>query len=128
MQADQQEAYKRSMFRALVYKVGTVNMGICCKCCTRSFKKKGIPDAMTYTRKIYMASLGLMACQVLLCLVIAIIEGNFILGKDVITSAEILHELKVVEIPMAAAGAVISMGVIYCLIVNNRLMQSVSDK
>jgi hypothetical protein len=61
MKADQQETYKRSMFRALVYKVGIVDMGICCSCCKRSFKKKGIPDAISYTKKMYMSTLGLMA-------------------------------------------------------------------
>jgi uncharacterized membrane protein SpoIIM required for sporulation len=122
MKEDQQEHYKKSMFRALVYKVGTIDMGICFSCCKRSFKKKGIADAMAFTRKMYMATLGLMACQVVLVLITAIIDANFIFGKEAITAQEILHELKAIEIPMACLGFVFSLGVIYCLIVNNRLM------
>jgi hypothetical protein len=110
------------MFRSLVYKVGTVDMGICCSCCQRSFKKKSIADAMAYTRRMYMATLGLMACQVVLCLITAIIDANFILSKETITADDILHELKAIEIPIACLDVVFSLGVIYCLIVNNRLM------
>jgi hypothetical protein len=62
MKSDQQEVYKRSMFRALVYKVGSIDMGICCNCCTRSFKTKGIADAMSFTKRMYITTLGLMAC------------------------------------------------------------------
>ena len=50
------------MFRALIYKVGSIDMGVCCSCYTRSFKGKGIQDAMSFTKRMYITTLVLMAC------------------------------------------------------------------
>jgi hypothetical protein len=53
---------------------------------------------------------------------------TFLANKTEILAADILDELLTFEIPLTATTAVVSLAVIYCLIVNNRLMQKVSDK
>jgi hypothetical protein len=51
---DDEEQFKRHLFRYMLYRMGELNMGCCCCfCCSVSFKKKGVNRAMTFTRRLY---------------------------------------------------------------------------
>ena len=51
---EDEEHFKRHLFRYLLYRIGEINMGFCCCfcCCNYSFKKKGVNRAMQFTRRL----------------------------------------------------------------------------
>jgi hypothetical protein len=62
---EEEDKFKRSLFRYLLYKVGNVEMGVCCTgCCSKSFRGKGVNEALRFSARLYYAVLILMGMQV----------------------------------------------------------------
>ena len=63
-----EEKLRTELFRAMIYSTGEIDCGICCSCCSKNFKKKGVDYAMSFTRRIYYSAIGLMVANILVAL------------------------------------------------------------
>lgn len=125
---EDEEHFKRHLFRYLLYRIGELNMGCCCcMCCSTSFKKKGVNHAMKFTRRLYYMQLLLMGLQVLVSSSAAVVD-NFAYNSQNLSKEELLKHLAYVGIPMCCATCLLALGTVYLLTVNGRLMNQVSDK
>jgi len=58
---EEEEKFKKSLFRYILYKVGEIPMGVCCTgCCSRSFKGNGVNDSLRFANRLYYSTLVIM--------------------------------------------------------------------
>ena len=70
--------FMKSLFRYVLYKVGEIPMGIfCTDCCKKSFKGKGVNEALRFATRLYYSTLALMCVQIVVSLIETITDAHY---------------------------------------------------
>ena len=112
---EEEDDFVRTVFRYNVYKVGSVQMGVCCCRCERSFKGKGVDDAIKFFNRLLIAITIAMFVQMCVSITESTLDTLYLLNHDVITAKGARDHLLEWGLPCGVLTALCSLALIYIL-------------